>query len=195
MSHPLDALLREVRACTLCTEHLPLEPRPVLQADVEARLRIVGQAPSTRVHASGLSWNDASGKRLREWLQLSRDEFYDPRRVAIMATGLCYPGKGNSGDLPPRPECAPRWHPRLTEALPNLRLTLLIGQYAQRYYLGADARRTLTDTVRAWRDYQPDFFPLPHPSPRNQFWLKRNPWFAEEVLPALRQRLAAIWDA
>ena len=188
----LDKLLREVRACTVCEAHLPFPPRPILRAASSARLLIVGQAPGRRVQETGIPWNDPSGDRLRDWMQVSRDVFYDESRIAIIPAGFCYPGKGTSGDLPPRPECAPLWHPRLRAALPEVRLTLLIGSYAQAYYLGRDRHPTLTDTVRHYRDYQPAFIPLPHPSPRNQLWLRRNPWFAEEVLPLLRKEITAF---
>ncbi len=186
MTDGLNGLLREARACTRCAAHLPLGPKPVLRASATARLLIVGQAPGRRVHETGVPWNDPSGDRLREWMQLDRKQFYDARRVAIIPAGLCYPGTGPSGDLPPRPECAPYWHPRLVPMLPELRIALLVGSYAQAYYLGGARRKTLTDTVRAWREYLPHFLPMPHPSPRNQLWLRRNPWFAEEVLPFLR---------
>ena len=181
--------MAQARACRICEAHLPLGPRPVLRAHPDARVLIVGQAPGTKVHESGIPWNDPSGDRLRTWLNVDSEEFYDERRFAIIPMGFCYPGRGKSGDLPPRPECAPIWHRLLLEGLPNIELTLLIGQYAQKYYLGGDARRTLTDTVRAWQDYLPRFLPMPHPSPRNQFWLKKNPWFEKEVIPALRNRL------
>lgn len=148
---------------------------------------VVGQAPGRRVHETGIPWNDPSGDLLRQWLELDRDAFYDERRIAIVPAGFCYPGKGARGDLPPRPECAPTWHPRLRAQLPHVRLTLLIGAYAHAYYLGARKRDTLASTVRAWRDYLPAFFPLPHPSPRNRRWLKINGWFDIEVLPALRE--------
>jgi uracil-DNA glycosylase len=187
----LDALLREIRACTLCAAHLPLGPRPVLRASTTATVLIVGQAPGTRVHATGVPWNDPSGDRLREWMGLDRERFYDSARIAIVPMGFCYPGKGTSGDLPPRPECAPTWHPRLRALLPSVRLTLLVGRHAQRGYLAGRCRPTLTDTVRAHADYAPDVLPLPHPSPRNIGWLQRNPWFAREVVPSLRRRLAA----
>lgn len=186
MSERLSALLSEVRSCTRCAAHLPFGPRPVLIASASARLLIVGQAPGRRVHETGIPWNDPSGDRLRDWMQLDRERFYDQKRIAIIPAGLCYPGTGPGGDLPPRPECAPCWHPRLVPKLPKLQIALLVGSYAQAYYLGDLRRRTLTDTVRAWRDYLPHFLPLPHPSPRNQMWLKRNPWFAEDVLPFLR---------
>jgi len=188
----LAALLREVRACRLCAEHLPLGPRPVLRADERARVLIVGQAPGTRVHATGIPWNDPSGDRLRDWLEVDREAFYDERRFAIIPAGLCYPGRGRSGDLPPRPECAPRWHPALRALLPRIELTLLVGQYAQAFYLGPRRQATLTATVHAWREYLPEFLPLPHPSPRNTRWLQVNPWFALEVLPGLRERVQLL---
>lgn len=190
MNSEMKQLLAEARACIHCAQHLPLGPRPVLRAHPDARVLIIGQAPGTRVHATGIPWNDPSGERLRDWLQVDRDAFYDERKFAIIPMGFCYPGKGKSGDLPPRSECAPLWHERLLAALPHLELTLLIGQYAQRYYLGSDAGKTLTETVRQWRDYGPHYLPLPHPSPRNQLWLKSNPWFTKEVVPALRARIA-----
>lgn len=192
MSGSFAALLAEASACTLCAPHLPHPPRPVFRAAPGARLLIVGQAPGRRVHETGIPWNDPSGDLLRVWLQLDREAFYDANRVAIVPTGLCFPGTGRHGDLPPRPECAPRWQPRFAAALPEIRLTLLIGAYAQRYFLGPACRATLTETVAAWREFAPRYFPLPHPSPRNRLWLKRNPWFGSEVLPALRAALAAL---
>lgn len=191
----MSQLLAEVRACRHCEAHLPLGPRPIVSAHPDARVLIVGQAPGTRVHETGVPWNDPSGDRLRDWLQVDRECFYDEKQFAIIPMGFCYPGKGKSGDLPPRPECAPLWHQRLLEQLPNLSLTLLIGQYAQRHYLEKRAYKTLTETVRSWADFQPQFMPLPHPSPRNQLWLKRNPWFETEVLSALRARLAQVWSS
>ena len=159
-----------------------------------ARILIIGQAPGTKVHESGIPWNDASGIRLRTWLEMSRETFYDERRVAIVPMGFCYPGKGKSGDLPPRPECAATWHHRIWPLLPNVQLTLLIGHYAQQHRLGERRRKTLTDTVAAFRDYAPEHFPLPHPSPRNQLWLKKNPWFDSDALPALRKRVREVLD-
>nr|WP_255874594.1 uracil-DNA glycosylase family protein [Microbulbifer elongatus] len=188
----LNLLLKEVRACRLCEANLPLGPRPVVSAARSARLLIIGQAPGTRVHESGIPWNDPSGDRLRDWLQLDRDTFYDESHIAIMPMGFCYPGRGKGGDLPPRPECAPTWHQRLLEQLPNIQLTLLIGQYAQRYYL-PHWYGSITENVRHYADALPHgFFPLPHPSPRNTLWLKRRPWFEEEVVPALRAQVNEI---
>jgi uracil-DNA glycosylase len=185
-------LLNDIAACRVCAAHLPHEPRPVVQASASARLLIVGQAPGRRVHDTGIPWNDPSGDLLREWLQLPRERFYDAREIAIVPAGFCYPGKGASGDLPPRPECAPLWHPRLLQAMPHIRLTLLIGRYAQALYLREHAKTTLTATVAHYADYLPHYFPLPHPSPRNRFWLSRNPWFAEEALPVLRKHVAEV---
>ncbi len=183
----LEALLAEIRACTICAADLPLGPRPVLRASSTARLLIVGQAPGTRVHQTGIPWNDPSGDRLRDWLAVHKDTFYDQARIAIVPMGFCYPGRApNGGDNPPRPECAPRWHPAVLDALPNLELTLLVGMYAQKFYLGDKRSKTMTETVRVWRDHLPRYLPLPHPSWRNTGWLKRNPWFAAEVLPELR---------
>jgi uracil-DNA glycosylase len=182
-------LAHQVRACTVCTAHLPLGPRPVIQVDEPARVLIIGQAPGTRVHATGIPWNDPSGDRLRQWLGIDRATFYDPRRFAIMAMGFCYPGRGKGGDLPPRPECAPLWHPRLRALLPNVKLTLLIGQYAQAHYLGARSG-TMTATVQRFRDFLPqDYFPLPHPSPRNTNWLRQRPWMESDVIPVLREQV------
>ncbi len=184
----LDALLAQVRACCVCEAHLPLGPRPVLRASTSARLLIVGQAPGIRVHATGLPFDDPSGDTLRRWLDVDRDTFYDETRIAIIPAGFCYPGKGRHGDLPPRPECAPLWHPRLRALMPALELTVLVGAYAQAYYLGQRRKGTLAETTRAWRAYLPEFLPTPHPSPRNKLWLKRNPWFEAEVVPELRAR-------
>lgn len=193
VSDSLAEILKQARACRVCEAHLPLGPRPVMRAAPSARLLIVGQAPGTRVHESGIPWNDRSGERLRDWLQITPEVFYDETRVAIIPMGFCYPGVGaRGGDKPPRPECAPLWHERLLARLPDIELTLLVGAYAQRHYLGKQRRKSLTETVGAWRDYQPDFLPLPHPSWRNTAWLKRNTWFEVELLPALRRRVAQL---
>lgn len=188
---PLADLLAEIRACRHCEESLPLGPNPVLRASGTARLLIVGQAPGTRVHATGIPWNDPSGDRLRDWLQLDRDVFYDESRIAIVPMGFCYPGRGKSGDLPPSPDCAPLWHEALLERMPEVELTLLIGRYAQNRYLG-HSRETLTQRVQRWRDFGPRYIPLPHPSPRNTLWLRRNPWFEAEVVPVMRERVLAL---
>jgi uracil-DNA glycosylase len=180
----------EARACRLCAKHLV--PRPVFRAGAAARLLIVGQAPGRRVHETGIPWNDPSGDVLREWLALDRDTFYDTSRIAIVPVGLCYPGTVDGADLPPAPRCAPLWQPRFRAALPHIELTLLVGSYAQRYYLGERRKPTLAETVRACREYLPDFFPLPHPSWRNKGWLKANPWFAADVIPALRKRVKPL---
>lgn len=189
MSEALDTLLADIRTCRLCEAHLPLGPHPVLRASADARLLVVGQAPGTRVHASGVPWDDASGKRLRDWLRMTPDVFYDSARIAIVPMGFCYPGKAGAGDAPPRPECRATWHPRLLPLLDKVRLTLLIGQYAQAYFLRERRRATLTATVAAYPDYLPRFFALPHPSPRNTGWFKANPWFERDAVPALRERV------
>lgn len=186
-----QALLAQVRACTLCVPHLPLGPRPVLQLHPQARILIASQAPGRKVHASGVPFDDASGNRLREWMGITREAFYDPKQVAIVPMGLCFPGTGKSGDLPPRPECAPTWRKPLLGHLRHLELTLVIGQYAMAYHLGA-RHPSLTEAVQLWRDQWPRVLPLPHPSPRNNLWLRRNPWFEVEVLPALRDRVAQV---
>jgi len=187
----ITGLLAEIRRCRHCEPDLPLGANPVLRASATARLLIVGQAPGTRVHATGIPWNDPSGDRLRQWLQMDREQFYDEARIAIAPMGFCYPGRGKSGDLPPPPACAPRWHPRLLQAMPDLELLLLVGSYAQNYYLGS-SKESMAERVRRWRDFGPRYFPLPHPSPRNTLWLRRNPWFEEEVVPELRKRVSAV---
>jgi len=186
---PLPVLLEEVRACTICADELPRGPRPVIQVDERARVLIAGQAPGRRVHESGVPFDDPSGDRLRDWMGIDRETFYEPSVVAILPMGFCYPGTGSSGDLPPRPKCAPAWRERLLARMTELRLTLVIGRYALDWHLDAKGS-TVTEMVRGWRERSPEVLPLPHPSPRNQRWLKRNPWFAEQVLPALRERVA-----
>jgi uracil-DNA glycosylase len=189
----LAAVLREVRACQACAGFLPLGARPVVRGSTTARLLIISQAPGTRVHATGLSFNDRSGDRLRDWLGIDRDSFYDERRVAIMPMGFCYPGVlASGGDAPPRKECAPLWHRRLRSAFVAVELTLLVGSYAINHYLGGGRVLNMTETVRNWRAYLPEFLPLPHPSWRNVAWLKRNPWFESELLPELRARVHAL---
>lgn len=190
----LAALLAEIRACRVCAAALPHGPRPIVQAGKGARILIIGQAPGSKVHASGFAWDDDSGDRLREWTGLDRETFYDAEKVAQMPSGFCYPGKGVGGDLPPRRECAPLWHDRLRAQLPNIRLTLLVGQYAQARYLPRALRPSMTEAVRQYADAPEGLFPLPHPAWRSRLWMARNPWFAEEVLLVLRKRVAAALD-
>jgi len=191
--HPsLDALLSEVRACRACEAHLPFGPRPIVRAGIASRILIMGQAPSASVHTSGIPWDDASGERLRAWLGIDIATFHDESLISIIPMGFCYPGRGAGGDNPPRRECAPKWQGSLLEQLPNIQLTLLIGQYAQRHYLADRSKPSLTETVKAWREYAPHVIPLPHPSPRNQAWFKRHPWFENEVIPQLSERVASL---
>ena len=185
-------LLAEIRACQECEPHLPLGPRPVLAADPDSKILIVGQAPGIRVHQSNVPWDDPSGNRLRDWMGIDKPQFYNERVVAIVPMGFCYPGTGKSGDLPPRPECRQLWHDQLLAQLTEVRLTLVIGAYAHDYCLGTTRKRTLTQTVQAWKQYTPKHLPLPHPSPRNNRWLAKNPWFEVEVLPWLKQRIKRL---
>lgn len=187
----LDELLPEIRACTICAEHLPLGPRPVLQVHSESRILIAGQAPGRRVHESGIPFQDPSGVRLREWLGVDEDAFYDPRLIAIVPMGFCFPGTGSSGDKPPRRECEPAWRDQVLQQLTEVRLTIVLGQYAQAYHLGPGPR-TVTQAVASWREHWPEVLPLPHPSPRNQAWFKKNAWFETEVLPVLQERVQAL---
>lgn len=172
---------------------MPLGANPIIQAHQDARIMIIGQAPGIRVHQTSIPWNDPSGDRLRTWLEISREDFYNPHKIVIMPMGFCYPGKGKSGDLPPRPECAPLWHAKVWQELANIKLTLLIGQYAQNYYL-KNKPKTLTETVKAWQQWTPTYLPLPHPSPRNTLWLKKNPWFETEVVPFIREHVKTTLD-
>lgn len=191
----LTSLINDVRTCTLCAEYLPLSPRPVFQVHASARILIAGQAPGKKVHETGIPFNDPSGDRLRTWMGISHETFYDPMQVAILPMGFCFPGTGKSGDLPPRRECAAAWRAALLSHLKNLKLTLALGQYAQAYHLPKEGKgkgAPLTETVLAWRNNWPDIIPLPHPSPRNNLWLKRNPWFEEELIPILRARVSEI---
>ena len=190
----LPALLTQVRACTLCAPYLPLGPRPVLQAHASARILIASQAPGRKVHLSGIPFDDASGERLRDWLGLSRETFYNPRQVAILPMGFCFPGTGRSGDLPPRPECAPAWRDALLARLPAIEFTLAIGRYAQVWHLPAGGK-PLTEVVRDWRAHWPHAVALPHPSPRNNVWLARNPWFERQLVPRLQARVRQVLDA
>ena len=189
----LNNLIKEVHDCTLCAKHLPLGPRPTLRMAKNAKIVIIGQAPGTKAHKTGIPWNDPSGNRLREWLNVDRDTFYNSPHIAIMPIGFCYPGRLDSGgDKPPRPECAPKWHERLLAELPNTELTLLIGMYAQAFYLRERKANTLTATVKQWRKYLPEYFPTPHPSWRTIGWQKSNPWFEAELLPVLREKVTAL---
>ena len=187
----LSTLLSEVRDCTICASELPLGPRPVLQMHAKAKILIAGQAPGKKVHDSGVPFDDASGKRLREWLGITQEVFYDPESVAILPMGFCFPGSGKSGDLAPRPECQPAWRGQLLSHLSQLQLTIVLGSYAQKYHFG-DASSSVTDLVKSWQTYWPTVVPLPHPSPRNNIWLRKNPWFEIEVLPPLRQHVSKI---
>ena len=164
----------------------------MLRAHAAARILIVGQAPGLRVHTTGIPWDDASGQRLREWMGVNRDTFYDETRIAIIPMGYCYPGRGEDGDMAPRRECAELWLDRLLAKLPRIELTLLIGQYAQRHFLRNHRKRSLAETTRNWQDYSPQYIPLPHPSPRNQPWFKRHPWFAQQLLPVLQARIETL---
>ncbi len=190
----MENLLAEIRNCSVCKEHLALGPRPIVAAHPEAKIAIIGQAPGTKVHATGVPWDDPSGRQLRKWLGVTDEVFYDASKIALIPMGFCYPGKGKSGDLPPRPECAPLWHQPLWELMPNVELIILIGMYAQKYYLKETAEKTLTATVEAYERYLPKQLPLPHPSPRNRFWLTKNPWFSKEVVPILQKQVSEILE-
>lgn len=185
-------LLAEIKNCRICEKFLPLGPRPVVQASTTARILIVGQAPGIRVHETGIPFNDPSGDRLRDWMGINRDIFYHKSIIALIPMGFCYPGTAERGDLPPRKECADTWREELLSHLKNIELTIVIGQYAVKWHLGKARKKSLTATVRAWRDYAPEKMVLPHPSPRNNIWLKKNPWFEQEVLPSLRQRVKQL---
>lgn len=186
------SLAEEIHACAVCAAHLPLGPRPIVQFSPTSKLLIIGQAPGSKVHHSGIPWNDQSGDLLRKWLQLDKASFYNPEKVALMPMGFCYPGSGKSGDLPPRTECAPHWHQLILQQFESIALTLFIGQYSQAYYLKEKARPSLTETVAAFREYLPDRLPLPHPSPRNRIWMKKNPWFEQDLLPVLQKRMQEL---
>jgi uracil-DNA glycosylase len=182
----MNELLTQIRACTVCKKHLPNKPRPIVQAGTNARIIIIGQAPGQKVQNSGIPWDDASGNELRRWLGVSKEQFYNHKLFALVPMGFCYPGKGTNGDLPPRPECAPLWHEALLKQMKKVQLTILIGQYAQNYYLGSALKTTLTDTVKHYKEYLPEYLPLVHPSPRNRIWQKKNEWFEKEVVPQLQ---------
>jgi len=188
----LKKLLSEISQCIICKKHLPFAPRPVLQAGPDAKMIIIGHAPGFKVQQSGKPWDDASGKKLREWLGVGEETFYNPKKIALVPMGFCYPGKGASGDLPPRPECAPQWHHVLFSCMKKTELIILIGQYSQNYYLGDKAGENLTETVKAFKKYLPQYFVLPHPSPRNRFWLVKNKWFEKVTIPLLQKRVSNI---
>ena len=183
----LVSLQREIAGCTICTAHLPLGPNPVTQFSSQSKIVIIGQAPGTRVHESGVPWDDPSGDHLREWFAVSKSDFYDPNQFALVPMGFCYPGRVANGDAPPRPECAPQWHKRILSMLPSDAVIVLAGQYAQQYYLQKERKKTVTETVAAFAEYLPRFIPLPHPSWRSRLWIKKNPWFETELLPVLRR--------
>ena len=188
----MNDLLNNIIQCRICEKDLVLGPRPIVSAHKNSKIVIIGQAPGAKVHASGIPWDDASGKQLRKWLNVSDDDFYDVEKFAIIPMGFCYPGKGKSGDLPPRKECAPEWHNQLLKKMPKVQLILLIGMYAQNYYLKEKAKKTLTETVDNYPAYLPNYFVLPHPSPRNRFWLTKNPWFEKNVIPELQKKVSEV---
>ncbi|MEL7199286.1 MAG: uracil-DNA glycosylase family protein [Pseudomonadota bacterium] len=190
MSETAFSLHAEIKACTLCADTLPLGPRPVVQFSQTSRILIIGQAPGTKVHASGVPWDDDSGDRLREWLELDKETFYDPTRIALMPMGFCYPGKAKGGDAPPRPECAPQWHDRILKLLPKTRVTLLVGTYSQKVYLPEKRKLTLADRVLEWKESDESSqspIPLPHPAWRSRMFMAKNPWFEDKALPRLRR--------
>lgn len=188
----LISLVSEIKQCTLCQQHLPLGPRPVLQISQQAKILIAGQAPGLKVHKTGIPFNDASGERLRQWMGINKEIFYDAQKIAILPMGFCYPGKGKSGDLPPRPECALAWRKQLLSAMGDIKLILVIGTYAQNWHMQETKKINLTETVRNWQDYGPQLLPLPHPSPRNNIWISKNPWFAQNLLPELKNRVKSL---
>ncbi|AUC83047.1 uracil-DNA glycosylase family protein [Lacinutrix sp. Bg11-31] len=188
----MQGLLHSITQCSICKDHLPLGPRPVVTAHLESKIVIIGQAPGTKVHESGIPWDDQSGKKLREWLNVSDEDFYNTKNFAIIPIGFCYPGKGKTGDLPPRKECAPEWHEQLLQKMPKVELVLLIGAYAQKYYLKEGFKKNLTETVGEYKTYLPKYFPMPHPSPTNRFWRSKNPWFEELVVPELQEKIREI---
>jgi uracil-DNA glycosylase len=185
----MDAILSEIRSCKVCKGLLPNAPRPIIQAGSVSKIVIIGQAPGQKVQDSGIPWDDVSGNNLRTWLGVDKQTFYDEKVFALVPMGFCFPGSGTSGDLPPRPECAPLWHQKVLTSMPEIKLTLLIGHYAQSYYLKGAAKDTLTETVKNYKEYLPTYIPLPHPSPRNNIWLKKNKWFSERVLQVLRKKV------
>ncbi|NRD18698.1 uracil-DNA glycosylase family protein [Winogradskyella eckloniae] len=186
----MEDLLHSISQCTICKAHLPLGPRPVVTAHIDSKIVIIGQAPGTKVHNSGIPWDDQSGKKLRQWLNVTDAQFYNTENFAIIPMGFCYPGKGKTGDLPPRPECAPQWHEALLDIMPNVELIILIGAYAQKYYL--KDKKNLTERVGDYKNYLPNYFPVPHPSPTNRFWRSKNPWFEELVVLELQKKIKEL---
>jgi uracil-DNA glycosylase len=185
----MNNLLKEIRSCSVCKDFLPNAPQPIIQASKKSKIIIIGQAPGQKVQRSGIPWDDASGNNLRDWMKVDKKTFYNKDNFALIPMGFCYPGTGKSGDLPPRKECAPLWHKALLESMNEVKLTLLFGQYAQKYYLKKMVKRNLTETVRNYQEYLPDYLPLPHPSPRNNIWQKKNSWFKSEVLEMLQAKV------
>lgn len=188
----IPELIREIRKCKICKEHLPFDPKPIFSFSNRSKILVIGQAPGIKVHNSGIPWKDASGNRLRDWLNVSEEDFYDTRNFGIVPMGFCYPGKGKSGDLPPRPECAKNWMDPILYKLKEKKILILVGQYAHKYFLQKRNRTTLTRTVQNWQDYIPEFIVLPHPSPRNNIWLRKNSWFEKEVIPAVQERISTL---
>jgi uracil-DNA glycosylase len=193
MASRLDGLKAEARQCDLCSESLPMGPRPVFQIHAKSKILVAGQAPGVRVHNTGIPFNDPSGDRLRQWMGIDKDVFYDEQKIAILPMGFCYPGTGKSGDLPPRSECAVKWRQPMLDFMPNIKLVLVIGQYALKWHMGSQQKKNLTETVRNWADYFNDgLLPLPHPSPRNNIWLKKNDWFESDVLPTMQAKIKEL---
>jgi uracil-DNA glycosylase len=188
----MEILLTKIQQCAVCKDYLPLGQKPIVQLAATSKIMIISQAPGRRAHETGIPWNDVSGEKLREWMNVDEGTFYNANNFSIMPMGFCYPGKGKAGDLAPRPECAPLWHPEILTNIVGISLILLIGQYAQRHYLKKSAKSNLTETVKSFNEFLPQYFPLPHPSPRNRNWLKINPWFMEETIPALREKIKEI---
>lgn len=188
----MQPLLTKIKKCEICDGLLPYKPNPVLAASPDSKILIIGQAPGQKVHDSGIPWDDKSGDELRRWLGINKIQFYDTKLFALMPMGFCYPGKGTSGDLPPRPECAPKWHAQLLQQMKNVKLTILIGSYSQKYYLREKLKPTLTETVESFHEYLPQYFPLVHPSPRNRIWQAKNPWFEKDVVPFLQKTTVGI---
>lgn len=188
----MQTLLSKIKKCEICSGLLPYKPNPVLAAHADSKILIIGQAPGQKVHDSGTPWDDKSGDELRRWLCVTKEQFYDTKIFAIVPMGFCYPGKGTSGDLPPRPECAPTWHSQILNKMKNIKLTILIGSYSQKYYLREKLKPTLTETVKSFHEYLPNYFPLVHPSPRNRIWQAKNPWFEKDVVPFLKEAILAI---